>query len=243
MSPEAVSGGPRGSAGRDGKRVVLPTPRLPVGRNRVGWRSIGIGVAVWCILWQQVDLLTVLGGLAVTWGVALVFPMPAIRYRGTIRPVGLLRLVAVTTADLVVSSFRIAALAADWRRPVRSAVLGVRLRTNSDLLVAMIIQLIGLVPGSVVVEHVRTSSRLYVHVLDVRDTSQLGEARERVRDVERRVLRAFGTDEELAMLDQPLPDDDLATAAAELPRATGPGDPTVLGGIPPAADPDRKEPR
>lgn len=244
MSPDAKAAGPRPTTGsRDGKRAPVATLRLPIGRNRVGWRSIAIGVVIWCVLWQQADLLTILGGMAVTGGVALLFPMPAIRYRGTIRPLGFLRLVVVTTADLVVSSFRIAVLAADWRRPVRSAVLGVRLRTNSDLLVAMIIQLIGLVPGSVVVEHVRTSSRLYVHVLDVRDPSQLGEARERVRDVERRVLRAFGTDDELASLDRPLPDDDPDTTTAELPGAPIPRDRTVLGGVTPTPDTERKETR
>lgn len=207
---------------RDGgtARALAPrgrTERLTSRRNRIGWRSVLVGVALWCVLWGQIDLLTILGGLAVTAGIAVLFPLPAIRYRGRIRPWGVVRLLAVTTADLVVSSTRVALLAADWRRPVRSAVVGVRLRTNSDLLIAMIIQLIGLVPGSVVVEHIRTSSRLYVHVLDVRDASSVDEAREMVRTVERRVLRAFGTDDEVAALEQPLEDEAPDAAARELP--------------------------
>lgn len=192
-------------------------PRTPSRWNRVGWKSITLGVLIWCILWSKADLRTILGGLAVTWGVALVFPLPAVRYRGRIRPLAVVRLVAAVLVDLVISSVRVALLAIDWRRPVRNAIIGVRLRTTSDLLVAMIIELIGLVPGSVVVEHVRTTSRVYVHVLDVHD-SQLQEAYEQVRAVERLVIRAFGTDAEIAQLDQPWPEDDGATpAATELP--------------------------
>lgn len=206
-----VPGAVRAAAGRgDG-------PRTPSRWNRVGWKSITVGVLVWCILWNKADLRTILGGLAVVWGVALVFPLPAIRYRGRIRPLAVLRLVAVTLVDLVISSVRVALLAIDWRRPVRNAIVGVRLRTTSDLLVAMIIELIGLVPGSVVVEHVRTTSRIYVHVLDVHH-SRLQEAYEMVRAVERNVIRAFGTDEEISLLDQPWPEDGAPKpATSELP--------------------------
>ena len=204
--PKVVPGAVRAASRGDG--------RIPSRWNRVGWKSILIGVLVWCILWGKADLLTILGGLAITWGVALVFPLPAIRYRGRIRPWGIVRLVAATLVDLVVSSTRVALLAIDWRRPVKSAIIGVKLNTTSDLLVAMIVELVGLVPGSVVVEQVRASSRMYVHVLDVRDDSQLEEAYAKVRAVERRVLRAFGSDEEVALLDQPRP----ATAGAPQPQ-------------------------
>lgn len=219
---------PRSARVRTGS--ARPDPRLPgvvragAGRgeaartpsrwNRVGWKSILIGVLVWCVLWGKADLRTVFGGLAITWGVAVVFPLPAIRYRGRIRPWGVVRLVAVTLTDLVISSTRVALMAIDWRRPVKSAIIGVKLRTTSDLLVAMIVELVGLLPGSVVVEQVRASSRLYVHVLDVRDASQLEEATAKVRAVERRVLRAFGSDEDLALLARPVPKAGDASGAA-----------------------------
>ncbi|SDB88115.1 multicomponent Na+:H+ antiporter subunit E [Raineyella antarctica] len=184
------------------------TGRTQTRWNRVGWRSILIGVLVWCILWGKADLRTILGGLAVTWGVALVFPLPAIRYRGRIRAWGVVRLIAATLVELVISSTRVALLAINWRKPVSSAIVGVRLRTTSDLLVAMIVELIGLVPGSVVVEQVRASSRVYVHVLDVSDPERLSEAYAVVRAVEERVIRAFGTDDEVALLDRPVPEAD-----------------------------------
>ena len=107
---------------------------------------------------------------------------------------------AATLVDLVVSSLRVMKLAVNWRRPVRSAVVAVRLRTSSDLLLAMVVELVGLVPGSVVVELIRATSTIYVHVLDVRDDRHLDEARAGVRQVEERVIRAFGTDEEYAAL-------------------------------------------
>ncbi|QGF24978.1 Na+/H+ antiporter subunit E [Raineyella fluvialis] len=178
--------------------------RTPTRRARPGGRSILIGVIVWCILWGQADLKTILGGLVVTGAVAWLFPLPVIRFRGRIRVLALVRLVLLTLVDLTVSSWRVAVLALAWRRPVRSAIVGVRLRTNSDLLIAMIVELIGLVPGSVVVEQMRVPAEVFVHVLDVRDGAHLEEAYASVRTVEERVIRAFGTDEEVAALAGPL---------------------------------------
>lgn len=199
--------------------------RVPTRRVRPGWRSILIGVLIWCILWGRLDLKTILGGLVVTGGVALLFPLPAIRFRGRIRVLGVIRLVAATLVDLVVSSWQVAMLAVAWRRPVRSAIVRVRLRTTSDLLIAMIVELVGLVPGSVVVEQMRAPTRIFVHVLDVRDRSQLDAAYATVRTVEERVIRAFGTDEEVAALSAP-------------PGATGrPGGPVVGAGEGPGPAP------
>lgn len=192
--------------------------RVPTRRARPGWRSILIGVLIWCILWGRVDLRTVLGGLVVTGAVALLFPLPAIRFRGRIRVLGVIRLVAATLLDLVVSSWQVAVLAVSWRRPVRSAIVRVRLRTTSDLLIAMIVELIGLVPGSVVVEQMRAPTRVFVHVLDVRDRSHLDEAYATVRTVEERVIRAFGTDEEIAALERSV------DASATGPRTDREGD-------------------
>jgi len=190
---------------------VPDVDRAPSRFGKIGWRSSLVGVLIWCILWGKIDLLTIFGGLAITWGVPVMFPLPAIRYRGRIRPWGVLRLTVVTVINLVVSSTQVAALAVSWRRPVKSAIVGVKLRTNSDLLVAMIVELIGLVPGSVVIEQMRTSSRVYVHVLDVKDGSELEGAYAMVRGVEERVIRAFGTDKEVALVNQGPPREDEPT--------------------------------
>lgn len=202
----------------DPAREETADVRAPTRRHRVGWRSVLVGVVLWCVLWGKADLRTVLGGLVITGGVALVFPLPAVRFRGRIRPWQVLRLVGATLVDLVISSLRVAALAVNWRRRVTSAIVGVKLRTTSDLLVAVIVELIGLVPGSVVVEQFRTSSKVYVHVLDVPDVAHLTEAYTMVRTVEERVIRAFGTDEEVALLGRPPRD---GTARTTTPKESG----------------------
>lgn len=211
--------------------------RVPTRRVRPGWRSILIGVLIWCILWGRVDVKTILGGLVVTGGVALLFPLPAIRFRGRIRLLGVIRLVLTTLLDLVESSWRVAVLAVAWRRPVRSAIVRVRLRTNSDLLIAMIVELVGLVPGSVVVEQTRAPSQVFVHVLDVRDRSHLDEAYAIVRTVEERVIRAFGTDEELAALGAP-PGAVPTSAAAAAVTEPAVGAPRAATGDLPSTDPE-----
>ena len=57
-------------------------------------------------------------------------------------------------------------------------------------------ELISLVPGTVVVELVRSPRRLYLHVLDLEGEHAIDDIRQMVLETERRVLRAFGTAQE-----------------------------------------------
>lgn len=166
-------------------------------------RSVGFHVAtvvwltaVWVLLWGRLSVANVLGGIALGLVAVRGFPMPAIDYHGRVRPLGLLRLIAAFLADLVVASVQVAGVALGRRRP-ESAVLRVRLRSHSDLYLTLTAQLCSLVPGSVVVEALRTDGVLYVHVLDVHTTG-VEKAREHVLVTEERVLRALASDAELA---------------------------------------------
>lgn len=152
---------------------------------------------VWVLLWGDLSVANVLAGLALALVVTVLLPLPPIGWGGRLRPLGLARLVLVFARDVVVASAQVAAHAFR-REPPRGAVIGVRMRASSDLYLTMTAELCSLVPGSVVVEAHRLTSTLYLHILDVRTSGGIEAARQAVLDQEERVLRAFGSDAELA---------------------------------------------
>ncbi len=152
--------------------------------------------AVWVALWGDLSVANVLAGAVLGIAVTRTLPMPSIDFHGRVRPLGLVRLAGRFVTDLVTASFQVAVLAMSPRAP-RSAVIRVRLRSHSDLYLTLTAQLCSLVPGTVVVEALRTDGVLYVHLLDVAD-ADLAVAHAEVLGIEERVLRALASDAELA---------------------------------------------
>ena len=169
-------------------------------RKAVRFHAVSVGwlTAVWVLLWGELSVANVLGGVAVAVLVTASLPMPAIEFHGRVHLVPLLYLVWRFVADLVVASAQVAAQALDPRRVPRGAVLGVALRSHSDLYLTLTGELCSLVPGSLVVEAHRVTGMLYIHVLDVDTAGGVEAARAHVLDTEARLLRAIASDEELA---------------------------------------------
>jgi multicomponent Na+:H+ antiporter subunit E len=103
--------------------------------------------------------------------------------------------------DLVRSSFLVAAQAFHFGHTMRNAVVRVDLRTHSDLYLTLTSELVTLVPGSLVMEARRQESVLYLHVMDVRSEADVASARRMVLQAEERVVRSFGSDDEVAALE------------------------------------------
>lgn len=167
-------------------------------RRGVGFHVLAVVwlTAVWVALWGDLSVANVLAGAVIGVLVTRLLPMPSIDFHGRFRPLGALRLVGRFVVDLVVASAQVAWLALSGRTP-RSAVIRVRLRSHSDLYLTLTAQLCSLVPGTVVVEALRTDGVLYVHLLDVAD-ADLAVAHAEVLGIEERVLRALASDAELA---------------------------------------------
>ena len=169
------------------RRRVVATQGLTI-----GWLTV-----VWVLLWGDLSVGNVLAGIGVALAVAAALPLPAIASGGRLRPIGFVALLAHFARDLVVASVQVALLAFRRRAP-SSAVIGVRLRSSSDLYLTLTAELCSLVPGSLVVEAHRLTRTLYLHVLDVDTAGGVEAARQSVRDQEERVLRAFASDAQLA---------------------------------------------
>ncbi|MDR3068057.1 MAG: Na+/H+ antiporter subunit E [Cellulomonas sp.] len=169
---------------------------------RVQWWSVAWLAGVWVALWGQVSVGNVLAGVVVGTVVTTGLRMTPMDFHGRVRPWGLVRLTGRFAVDLVRGSLEVAGIALHLGYVPTGAVIGVRLRSHSDLYLTLTAELCSLVPGTVVVDAHRLTGTLYLHVLDVtrggRSTSDgIEAARTQVLAQEERVLRALASDAEL----------------------------------------------
>lgn len=162
------------------------------------WPVVLLLAAVWVLLWGEVTLWNIVSGIVVAVIVLAVFPQPPIERPVRVRPLGLVRLTARFGYDLVVASVQVAAWALWFGHQPSSAVIEVRLRSRSDLLLALTAELVSLVPGSLLIETAHPRSILYLHIFGVRDAAGVERARRGALEQERRVVAAFATEADLA---------------------------------------------
>ena len=149
--------------------------------------------AIWVLLWGSFTPLTVVAGALIATVVLIAFPLPPITYAGRVHPIGVLHLAGRFVLDLVVASAQVAAMAFRFGRVPRSAVIAVPLRVPTDLGLTLTAEALSLVPGSLIVDVDRESGVLYVHVLGIKDKTEADSFRRTVLDLERRIVRAFGS--------------------------------------------------
>ncbi|MEU1761828.1 Na+/H+ antiporter subunit E [Micromonospora sp. NPDC005223] len=182
-------------------------PKAPLtARDR--WRNRAIAVTglvtVWVLLWGTFSWANVMSGLVVAAVLLVVFPLPPVTFAGRIRPVPLLRFLARFLRDLVVASAQIAWLAVRSNHP-QSAIIGVRLRVNTDLNLTLNAEALSLVPGSLIVEADRSTGTLYVHVIGIRSRDEVERFRQSVLELEQRIVAAVGSPEELELVRRSAP--------------------------------------
>lgn len=153
---------------------------------------------VWVLLWGTVSVGQVLTGIAVSTAVAWALPLPRVPFEGRVNLLGLARLFGRLSVDILLASVQVAVLALRVRTIPRGAVLRVELRSESDLYLVLTGNLCSLVPGSLVIEALRTTGTLYIHVLDVSAPGAIDEARASVLRQEARVMYAIASDSEIA---------------------------------------------
>ncbi|WP_018785948.1 Na+/H+ antiporter subunit E [Micromonospora sp. CNB394] len=179
-----------------------PAPAVSrVGRWRDQALALGWLVAAWMLLWGDVSWGNLAAGLVVGTAVLLFFPLPPVTFGGRFRPRALLVFLATFVAELVSASLHVAAVALHFGYRPRGAIIAVPLRVRTDLNLALTAEVISLVPGTLILDIDRARGVLYVHVLDVRGPGDLTASRERVLAVERRIVRAIGSADEVRRLD------------------------------------------
>ena len=157
-------------------------------------------VLVWMLLWGTWSWANLLSGLLVALTVLTVLPLPHVVGGARVRPLPLLAFLGHFVVDLFVSGAQVAWQAVRPRRISRSAIVQVRLRADSDLLLTMVAEALSLVPGSLVLDLDREEKLITVHLLHVRDLAAVAEEKESVLRTEDRLVRAFGSPADVALL-------------------------------------------
>jgi multicomponent Na+:H+ antiporter subunit E len=157
-------------------------------------------VLVWILLWGTWSWANLLGGVVVALAVTTLLPLPPVVVGLRIDPLGLLRFLGAFLVDVVRSGALVAWQTVRPRGIGRSAILRVRLRTDSDLLLTVITQATCLVPGTMVIDLDREARELGLHVLSVDSDEDLERERAAVLRTEERVVRALGSARDRAAL-------------------------------------------
>ncbi|MDG4767083.1 Na+/H+ antiporter subunit E [Solwaraspora sp. WMMD406] len=167
--------------------------------------AVVVLVVLWNLFYGEFSIGNVIGGALVALAVITVFPLPPVAFDGRIRPVAVLVFLVRFVIDLFTASAQVAWTAVRFGHTPRSAVIAVRLRVRTDLNLTLTGEALSLIPGSLIVAADAATGTLYVHVLDVADHRDVEQAREKVLELEARIVRAVGSAAEVRQLDAPVP--------------------------------------
>jgi multicomponent Na+:H+ antiporter subunit E len=150
---------------------------------------------VWILLWGTVSAANILSGLAIAVVITLLLPLPVVPIEGRVHPVSLMRLIAVVAYELVLSSLQVAWLAVKPGPPPLTAVLRAHLAIKSDLVLALGVNIITLIPGSIVLEIDQSRRMIYVHVIDVGSDRAVNRFYRQIKQIERLLVASFEREE------------------------------------------------
>lgn len=170
-------------------RAALRIPAM------MGWLTL-----LWVLLWGQVTVANVVGGLAVSVAVVLFARLDSGSLRPThVRPLWALRYLVTLFWELILSNLRLAYEILTPGDGTHTGIIAVEIRGGSDAVVNLVANSITLTPGTMTIDVKRHDSdkgdgaTLYVHCIYSQDQETL---RHDVLKLEALALRAFGTREE-----------------------------------------------
>jgi multicomponent Na+:H+ antiporter subunit E len=149
---------------------------------------------VWVLLWGKVSAANVVGGLVIAALITVLLPLPAVPVEGRVHPLSLLKLAVVVAYQLVLSSLQVAWLAIKPGPAPLSAVLRAQLSIKSDLVLALAVNIVSLIPGSLVLEIDQERRLIYVHVIDVGNEKAVARFYKQVEQIERLLVASFERD-------------------------------------------------
>ena len=153
---------------------------------------------VWVLLWGTFSPLSILGGVVVAIAVIGAFRFPTAQRHLPVRPLRLLALVGYLAYDMVVSGVEVSWQVLRYGPAARGAVYEVPLLSRSDRVVAVIANALTLSPGAMALQIDHAHGLWFVYALGPRDAAGVERSRRRTMDMQRRVIAALGTPEELA---------------------------------------------
>jgi multicomponent Na+:H+ antiporter subunit E len=178
-------------------------------------------VLLWALLWGRFSWLNLVTGVLFAAVVSIVFYLPAVQLSGRVNLWRSAWLFGKLIFDIVRASIDVSWLALGPTYKPSNAIIAVPLRTRSDLILTWTAVATSIVPGSIVVDVERVDSTLYLHVINMRSTSQTDKFRDRVLATERRIVMAFGSAEDVERVGRVRAEED----GAGLDQTPGPHSP------------------
>jgi multicomponent Na+:H+ antiporter subunit E len=157
-------------------------------------------VLVWGALWRDFSPGNLIFGGMIALVVVNLLYLPPVELSGRFNPWYALLFAVRFLGQLFTASFQVMALAVLRGPRIRNAVIAVRLRSHEDFLVTATGHALSLIPGSLVVEVDRSTSTLYLHVLNINSPEQARRFKEEVLRTEAWLIRIMGTREDLALV-------------------------------------------
>lgn len=153
---------------------------------------------VWVLLWGTFTPLSIVGGVVVAVAVIGAFRFPPAEAHLPVRPLRLLGLVCYLAYDMVLSGAEVSWQVLRYGSAARGAVFEVPLLSSSDRVVTVVANALSLSPGAMALQIDHAHGLWFVYALGPRDGAGVERSRRRTMDMQRRVLAALGTTEELA---------------------------------------------
>jgi multicomponent Na+:H+ antiporter subunit E len=150
---------------------------------------------LWILLWDTVSFANIASGLFVALVVLSFARLPRLRgldpdQRVRINPFAAIWLVVFVLYKLVEANVVLAWEIVTPRDRIRTGVIAVPLRTQSDAAMMVVANVITLTPGTVTIEAIGSPPVLYVHVLHLHE---IDEVRSDLLHLESLTVRAFGS--------------------------------------------------
>ena len=174
------------------RRTARVRPRL----LEIVWLTV-----VWALLWGTFTPLSIVGGVVVAVAVIGAFRFPPAAAHLPVRPLRLLGLVGALIYDVVVSGVEVSWQTLRYGPRARGAVFEVPLVSSSDRVVTVIANGLSLSPGTMALQIDHAHGLWFVYALGPRDAAGVERSRRRALDMQRRVIAALGTPEELATVE------------------------------------------
>lgn len=149
---------------------------------------------VWMLLWGDYSLTNALSGSVVAVAIIVLLPMPSVPVQGLVHPLSVLRLVVRVAWYLVVSSIQVAWLAVRPGPPPTAGVLRAQVSIKSDLVLVFAVNILTMIPGSIVLEIDQVRRVFYCHVVDVGSARSIDRFYRQVAEVERLLVAAYERD-------------------------------------------------
>lgn len=155
-------------------------------------------VLLWIFLWGEFDWTIVGTGVLISMVIPAIFYLPPVESPGRFSIVWTVWFVVRLLYDVVRASILVAAQAMGIAYSPHQAVIGVKMRTRSDLILTATAEASTLVPGTMAVDADREHGELFLHLFSVRSDQEIEQAREALLATEARIIMAFGSKQDVA---------------------------------------------